>query len=605
LAENDAAFDGAAESVSSARLPVWRMSWLAGAFGLGAALLAGGATLGYAWLHRPESETPALREANLAVVDHLADNLGRRFDTPVVTLQRLGERFTANDLGADDTFAVSEALSAALAATPDLRSLGFVDQVRRLVEARREHGAITFALGDLSDDSEILQRMSEVEAGGPGSSLWRPIVPLGGKEGLTSRLAVPVFRDGRPLGMLRAQVTLPGNIAGAVAAGGSTPFILIGGDRVQYHPQLAAHKDGQALTATPVGELGDPAVTAIAGLIAAGNAIPDRLETATGSDLVALRELPGPGGEIWHVGAYRPLPRDPGIETLAPLAGLLGSIALVLLMIGAGFGARIDRILARQADAIASAAALKLGPRPRLTRSSVRGLEAINRAIARLGRRLTELPGLEAAGKNRPTPALPGPSPRPRSGEALVIWIEGSLPVGAAGGMPPADMAQTLNTELGLIADRIELEGGLALPEAGAIAGIWFTSPEKGIEPVDFGVSAPPADIRELAEDLVRIAGAPASDGAPARPTLSAGVAKGEVLLAEFGPPRQRRYGIAGPAAESARSQALAATRRVQERPTAIGHEDGHDGPKRGSTRQDDAPRGPARLSRAEDPPSR
>lgn len=275
-----------------------------------------------------------------------------------------------------------------LAVTPQLVGMVFVRPDFRAFRFVRGQGALPPE--DWSGLEPVRRAMADAAS---GQVTWGPPAWSENLRQTVINAHVGVQRDGRPLGLLFAAVTL-GTVVrhvDEISAGiGQPVFVLQGRDAVVALPGLDTGLAGPDRPLPLLPESGDPVLAAMwAGSEEPIGLLGDRLrgavrlvEAAGNRWVVLYREIEGFGDQPWIVGTY--LPASIAGAEIRRLwhAGLL-SLAFIAVAVGATFwlGRRMARPVERLAEAAQLIQALDLDAVPLLPRSHVRELDRAARAF--------------------------------------------------------------------------------------------------------------------------------------------------------------------------------------------------------------------------------
>lgn len=258
-------------------------------------------------------------------------------------------------------------IQGALAATPQISALYFIDANHRMTGAERTEASAVPVFAGLGLDPDIRRMVSDAHARkGP---YWADLLWRDEWQALQVNLRYPVWRDGTFMGVMVANVSVPslsafmGNMESDF---GFNAFILIDRQRVLAHPMMQFGFPGLTRWhAIPsLNEVGDPVLMSIwdpqsrdntlSGLFAEGTGHAVRLGDET--YLFIYREIFDYGGRPWLVGSYLRASDLAGEFKRLFIAILFCGVVLVAVLIGSVvLGKRISRpaqVLAREARLI-------------------------------------------------------------------------------------------------------------------------------------------------------------------------------------------------------------------------------------------------------------
>jgi class 3 adenylate cyclase len=325
----------------------------------------------------------------------LVQALDHHLGAPVNAANFIAGLIERGEIEPDDASRLPDLLIGALAATPQVAGIAFIQPDLTAMGAGRSPDGrrVEIMAGSWVDRPEMRLAVRN------GPSLEGPrwddpeFLPTLGSTFL--RLRVPVRRDGVYLGIIAVAVSVsqlseilsrqPGRLQ-------SQPFVILGRDAVLAHPGLAGGLRGvSAEKPLPsLAEVGDPVLPAIwsargepvGEAILRGSEVTGRQVEFGGEEHVFIyREIPHYGQAPWLVGFHLPLAQvDAPLDRLM-LAGLLGLGVLVLAAVLALLlGRVIARPIRRMAEAAEAIGRLDLTAARPLPRSALRELDAAGRA---------------------------------------------------------------------------------------------------------------------------------------------------------------------------------------------------------------------------------
>jgi class 3 adenylate cyclase len=442
---------------------------------------------------------------------------------------------------------IGDLLTGALAATPQIASLSFVDENYAAVTATRADEGVEVQTANFEYDP--LVAMGQTRLGGWWSDLIR-----GPRDDILIVRQHSVWREGRFHGMLFARVSARqlSSALGAVQPGlqGSS-FILYGRDYVLGHPALIhAFPDlGPAESLPRVDQIGDPVLASIWAeptelpLLGRGTGSIHAVRVGEVSWLFIYRTLYGYGDTPWLIGTY-----FRAIDALAELRELayaaLGALLALVLAIFAALW--VGRWLARPITQLAAAArqirGLRFSTMPELPRSPLRELDDQARAFNDM---LAALRWFESYVPRKLVRRLAlrrdrGPLPSvEREVTVLFTDIVGFTPMSER--MTAVETAQVLNHHFEMVTKAIEDEDGTVDKFIGDAVMAFWGAPGRRADHAERAVRAAGAIARTVWHDnRIRIA----SGRAPIR--LRIGIHTGPAIIGNIGSIGRINYTIVG-----------------------------------------------------------
>jgi len=461
----------------------------------------------------------------------------------------LARMVAGRELDIADSGQVAEILHAAMAATPEINALVYVDTAAQATRVLRS-GAVL--VDDWSGDPVTRERLDEASRTKQpywGEVLWAREI------GAFANLRTPLWRDGVFVGAVAAVVQvgnlsrtllqIPGAITGRA-------FILRGREEVLAHPNLAGRRSVATDERQPLPLLGqiedpilariwDPQRVALDSL--ASGATDGHMVNVDGVSYVFLtRELRGYAPTPWIIGAYfdqQEIERELQRLIRAGLAG--GAVLIVALVIAIGFARLLGRpilSLARSAEAIRSLDLAAVRP---LKRSVVRELDDAGRAFNQM---LTGLRWFETYVPRRLVGYLIGQgttSIASTERRVTVLFTDIRDFTALSEQLSASEVAALLNHHFTLIARCVEQEDGIVDKYIGDSVMAFWGAPVADADHAARAVRAARAIVREIADDnrKRRIEGRP-----PIR--IAIGLHTGQVVVGNVGPVGRVNFTIVG-----------------------------------------------------------
>ncbi len=442
---------------------------------------------------------------------------------------------------------IGDLLTGALAATPQIASLTFVDADYRAVTATREEEGVQIERADLAYDP--LVAMGERRLGG----WWSDLIRGPGDDVLVVRQH-SVWREGRFYGMLFARISAR-QLSSALAAmqsglEGST-FILYDHDYVLAHPHLTrgVPDKGPAQILPRINEVDDPVLAAIWSepsrlpLLGRSSGSVHAVQVGDYRWLFIYRMIYGYGEKPWMIGTY-----FRAIDVLAELRQLayaaVGAIAAVGLAILAALW--VGRWLARPITQLATAArhirGLRFSAMPELPRSPLRELDdqarAFNDMLAALRWFESYVPRklVRRLAQRRDRGPLPSVE---REVTVMFTDIVGFTPM--AERMSAVETAQLLNHHFEMVTKAIEAEDGTVDKFIGDAAMAFWGAPGRRSDHAERALRAARAIAEAVqADNRLRVA----AGHPPIR--LRVGIHTGPAIVGNIGAVGRINYTIVG-----------------------------------------------------------
>lgn len=266
----------------------------------------------------------------------------------------IANRIVRGDVDPDDLDTFGTLLTGALAATPQITSISYMNADFQSIQAQRlPDSSIRIRTGDVSDDQQIRDGWNNFT----NEPQWSPPTYRDGEDRTFINMAYPVHRDGKLVGVVAASVSVPELSSFVESTDEEDPaqrFILYGRDRVLAHPDLLGPYPGRTLD-NPLPSVDNFSDNILASIWSEVDRYELDLALAEGNQGHALdvggdqyvyvyRTLEGYGPEPLLVGAYiRASEAGDEIRRLI-ISGYVGVGALLLALIAAVLlGRRIAR----------------------------------------------------------------------------------------------------------------------------------------------------------------------------------------------------------------------------------------------------------------------
>ena len=234
-----------------------------------------------------KNTTGLLRDKSEATISVVLSRIDSYLQPAEDQLQHLAHQIRSGDIDIDDDEELTAFLSGSLAATPQVRSVVFINPEWRMGFALRTDEGDVFRFLDVSK-LQVIRDAATAAYKRDGPHWGEIIFPETAKQALIS-LRSAVFRDGKPLGVLAASVRvaqLSTMLDETARELGGRGFVLYGDRSVVAHAKLVTEKFdvGPKKPLPSADEIGDPVLLGF--LSGAGGR--ERIERNTGVRLVGV-----------------------------------------------------------------------------------------------------------------------------------------------------------------------------------------------------------------------------------------------------------------------------------------------------------------------------
>ncbi len=448
-------------------------------------------------------------------------------------------------------------MTGAMAATPQVRGMSFVDTNLMVTRAVRSSEGVAIQLTDWSANREAALMMENARAQPKpywGELIWSDLV----KTTLLNRRA-PVWRNGKFLGVLITAVSVS-DLSRYLARRNKVEteavrFVLYGSEYVLAHRAMI--QGGYALSKRqPLpsrSQIGDPV---LANLWNAANRRPLLLELGPdtsghridlGDDryVVLFREVAGYGPVALRVGAYfKGDPATVGREIRRLIRSALVGLVILLVAVMAAFvfGRRMSRPVRNLAHAAESVRGLDFAAVPVLGRSRLRELDEAAMAFNSMVQGLKSFETYVPPSVVRRLLAQDGKSELVSEQRSVVVMFTdiGAF-TGLAQDMSAAETAAFLNRHFSLLASGIEAENGTVDKYMGDSVMAFWGAPADDPEAAEHACRAALAIRRAVTQDNEH-----RSRGGDAPIRVRVGIHAGPAIVGNIGAPGRVNYTVVG-----------------------------------------------------------
>lgn len=309
-----------------------------------------------------------------AAVARLSLHLGAAEEQTIFVARALAE----GEVLRADLDAFIPMLGGALAATPQINALYFLDSEHRLTGVERDGDGIVPIFAGLALDPDMRQIIAE--AADHRDPYWADLLWRDTFDALHVNLRTPVWRDGKFQGVVMALVSVPSLsllIGDLESQFGYNAYILLDEQRVLAHPLLQFGFPGLTRwkPMPTIGELGDPVLNVMWKDRAQASSLTELVAGARGHTAILgedryvffYKEVAGFGPRPWLVGTYlqiRGLTEE--IDRLAIALAVCAGLIAAAVVVAGWIGISIARPARRLALAATEAARLEGASSPAL-----------------------------------------------------------------------------------------------------------------------------------------------------------------------------------------------------------------------------------------------
>ena len=450
---------------------VFSIRWaLAAAFGVIA--LAGAAALVLALQSGRQNTIELVRDRTERIMSRIVERTRLHLDPVREQSEFLARLIAKGDLNPAEKAEFGARLTTALAATPQVEALAFIDTDLRQFRIERQDGGSRIRTFDMFDTPGVREALDE--ARNVGHSTWGELVWSHRFRQPLVNLRTPLWHGDKFIGVLFATVTvaeLSNFLAKSRAGHDTNAFILYGREYVVAHRALAQNPPqlGFDRPLPAVGDLGDPVLAAFwnpdrepgAASVLTGGSRGHVVAVGEVPYVFVYRELAGYSDRPWLIGRYFQLDElEIEVRRLAR-AAWIGLGIFLAAVAGAWLAGRaIGRPIQRLARATAAIRSLDLAEARPLDSSRFREIDqataAYNSLLSAMRWFETYVPRslvLRLMARGDEAPAL-----EERVVTVLFTDIVGFTPL--AENLSAQAIAEFLNHHFELIAECVEAEGG-------------------------------------------------------------------------------------------------------------------------------------------------
>jgi adenylate cyclase len=398
----------------------------------------------------------------------------RHLDPAMDQAAYLSPLFDSGDLDPADRGRLSDYLLAALAATPQVRTIALIDPDFDVLRVSRTPEGPVVGLVNWSNDPNVQLQMEEARA--RSKPYWGELVWSPAADSTLINLRAPLRRRDTFLGVLVSVVTvrdLSRFITMERGPAGANNFILYGSDYVLAHRSMARgeYKRSPRQPLPGLGDVGDPVLAQIWNG-AKRSELPFDLQPPTRGHVIDVngrpyiflyRAIEAYGDVPWIVGSYFPEDTGLGRETRRLTIAGFGGLAILAVALAAAvvMGRRLSRPIRNLAEAAHGVSRFELATVRPLRHSRVREIDeaasAFNAMVGGLQWFETYVPrtlvrDLVRQGHDRDL--------RSEEREVTVLFTDITGFTALAEHKTAAEAAALLNEHFSLVASCVEREGG-------------------------------------------------------------------------------------------------------------------------------------------------
>ncbi|MDJ0893619.1 MAG: adenylate/guanylate cyclase domain-containing protein [Alphaproteobacteria bacterium] len=439
-----------------------------------------------------ENTLDLIKENAQLAISLFVRQVSQHLDPPRAQLEFIAAAIASGRVRPEDSAEFSDVLFGAMAATPQVRVLGFIDTDYQAIAAYRGADGVRINMAD--DRADEVVRTAVDAAAGRDGAFWGPPVWRSIHTQTLINVRQPVRRDGQYLGMLVAAVGINelsaylDELEGDV---GDNAFILYDRDFVLAHSLMGWGYAGlsEEKPLPRLAEFGDPVLSAMwdpryrrEPLITVPPPLRNHLVVFGGEPYVFVyQEIAGFSDRPWIVGSYfRTADVGEHLRRLRWAIGA-GAAALVLsVVIAVLFGRRVARPVVRLAQAAAQIRGLELDRIAELPRSRIRELDeqatSFNAMVGGLRWFETYVPK-KLVNRLMQSGDADGLSSDARNVTVMFSDIAGFSQMSE--NTPAAEVAAFLNEHFAIVAACIEAEEGTVDKFMGDAVMAFWGAPEK------------------------------------------------------------------------------------------------------------------------------
>lgn len=518
-------------------------------------LIAVIAVLGLGLWSASQNTISLLRDKAHALIDSTVERVSVHLDASRHQVAFVARMMRQGRLDPNNQQQFIATMTGALAAAPQISALTFIDTANQRTTIVRTFEGTIIQTKDETGSSAMRRILEDADASGKatwGEPLWLPDSQV-----TIINLQTNVNRDGKPLGILIASVTvreLSAYLGGLDSGGASNVFILYDRRHALAHPNLASGVTGrtEAKPLASLAETGDPILAAIwqrkdrYPLFIAKDKADFQghvLDIFDDRYIYFYRNVKGYGAKDWQIGAYfRAQDINTEMRRLS-WAALAGLVTLILALLTAIALARwIARPIVQLAGAASRIGKLEISETEELNGSLFRELNDQARSFNTM---LQALRWFEVYVPKKLVSRLirSGEAELPASEEreVTVMFTDIAGFTGQSEGITAPELAAFLNHHFALLARCIEDEAGTVDKFIGDSVMAFWGAPDEQPDHAERAVRAAQAIQAALASENEERA---SRQEAPI--AVRVGLHSGPVTVGNIGAPGRINYTIVG-----------------------------------------------------------
>ncbi len=461
--------------------------------GFGLLLLTAVGSVGWILLDAGQRNTfDLLRRSAEITLDSIEAQLDQHLGAAARQAEYLAARVAEGTVEPTDSERMVEIMLGALAATPQVNGIAFIDPELDTLRVGRKEGLLVWLRSDWSERAEIAAMIERIRDAGPHT--WLGIVWVGDFQEAHVAIVAPAHRNGVYLGSFSSVVSvraLSGFLDRLDRDFGTHSFILHGRDQVLAHPSLIGAAEGLSEHKPLHGldEIGDPVLGDIwapgfpLAILENSTVKGQAVEGPDDEQIYLYREIDDYGRVPWTIGVY-----FFGREVNAELRRLVfalgaGGVVLALSLLAVFFfGRAIARPIVRLAERSRAIRELDLSSARPLGGSLFREIDDASAAYDSMlsGLRWFEIyvPKSLVLRLMR----LGEDAVRSEQRAITVMFTDIADFSGLSERYPPAELVDLLNHHFGLLLEKIEAEDGTVDKFIGDSVMAFWGAPEARLD---------------------------------------------------------------------------------------------------------------------------
>ena len=471
-------------------------------------------------------------------------------------MEYVGQRLESGEFDLEDTARLSDFLTGALAATPQIALFTIINDDLQAIRITQDPVTRATRVDTFDRSNEPLVIAVDRQMRAERSTLWGELIFWPELNATFINVRRPLRVSGEYKGLLTAAVTMRELSQLTIDLGkvyGTTPFILYGTDKVIAHATLLnGHPDQSVVTpAIALSRVNDPVLsklplgvpTDLFEIPQDSNADVVMLDVEGEAFLSMSQGLEGYSDKVFTIGMYRKLSEISAPLQMLQLSGIIGLTFLVIAIVGAVL---LSRMIARPIQRVSAGATqigqLNFSDVNDLPQSRIREVDELANSFNKM---LSGLKSFETYVPRKLVQQLiakgSGTRVESEERELTVMFTDIAGFTSMSEGMTAREVAEFVNEHLTFLAECVEEEGGTIDKYIGdALMAFWGAPDIMDNTAIQACRAAQKMVVKIKAENKIRV------DRGKQQIGVRIGIHTGPLVVGNIGAPSRINYTVVG-----------------------------------------------------------